>query len=227
MVDITFDPTWPQTFPGAHIGLLLMDKVDNSKPATPLDARKRQIEASLRATYAGYSRKELLALDVLKAYKNYYKTFNKTYHVLLQLESVVHKGRALPNVNPLVDAAFAAEMETQLLTAGHDAARLAWPISLGVSNGTEAFVQMNGSQKVLKPGDMIMSDREGVVCTVIYGQDRRTPISPQTHRVLYVTYVPAGVDRSVVDRHQETIQANVHLFAPTATVEYERVHPAG
>ncbi len=223
---IHFDPEWSATFPGAHLGLLLINNVDNSKRATPLDAYKRQVEASQRARYAGFSRAELLALDVLKAYKTYYKAFNKTYHVLLQLESIIHKGKQLPDVNPLVDANFAAEIETLLLTAGHDADQLVWPVSMGVSKGTETFVPMNGSPRVLKAGDMIMSDQKGVVCTVIYGQDRRTPISPQTRRVLYVTYVPAGIDQTEVEHHLEATKANVHLFAPTAEIEYETVHSA-
>ena len=200
-----------------------MGNVDNSRRATPLDAHKRRIEARQRERLAGFSRSELLALDVLKAYKRYYKKFNKTYHVLLQLESIVHKGKNLPNVNPLVDANFTAEIETLLLTAGHDADRLKGPVTIGVSKGSETFVQMNGSPKDLKAGDMIMADQKGVVCTVIYGQDRRTPITPQTRRALYVTYVPAGIDRGIVEHHNATIKANVRLFAPTAEILYEIV----
>jgi DNA/RNA-binding domain of Phe-tRNA-synthetase-like protein len=227
MVDIHFDPKWSATFPGAQIGLLLIGKVDNARRPTPLEDHKRRIEASLRAKYAAYDRPALLGTAVLGAYRDYYKTFNKTYHVLLQLESIVFKGKTLPRVNPLVDANFAAEMETLLLSAGHDADRLAWPVTIDASEGTETFVQMNGSRKTIKARDMIMKDQKEVVCTVIYGQDQRTPISPETRRALYVTYVPSGIDRSVVDRHLETIQTNIRLFAPAAAVEHISVHQAG
>jgi DNA/RNA-binding domain of Phe-tRNA-synthetase-like protein len=226
MLDIRVDQEWDRTFPGAHIGLLLMGNIDNSKRATALDDHKRNIEALQRKRFADASRAELLQLDILQAYRTYYKRFNKTYHVLLQLESIVHKGKQLPNVNPLVDANFTAEIETLLLTAGHDADRLKGPVSVGVSKGEEAFVPMNGSPKPLKQGDMIMSDQTGVVCSVIYGQDRRTPISPQTCRVLYVTYVPAGIERAFVKQHLETIKTNVRRFAPAAQLEFETVHTA-
>ena len=226
MLEIAVSDEWKQAFPGAHIGMLLMGSVDNTKRPTPLDKLKKDVVSSLRSKYAGYSRADLLELEVLRAYKSYYKQFDKTYHIQLQVESILHKGRSLPNVSPLVDANFAAEMETFLLTAGHDVDCLGSPVTIDVSRGTEEFVQMNGSKKTLKANDMMMTDTKGVVCTVIYGQDQRTPISPKTQHVLYVTYVPTGIEAITVAAHLDTIKRNVLLFAPDAEVEYQQVHTA-
>lgn len=226
MIEVAVTDKWKQGFPGAHIGMLLMGNVDNTKRPTPLDEMKKELVSSLRSKYAGYSRADLLELEELRAYKAYYKQFGNTCHVQLQLESVLHKRRSLPNVSPLVDANFAAEMETLLLTAGHDADCLCPPVTIDISNGSEEFIQMNGNKKILKANDMMMTDARGVVCTVIYGQDQRTPISPKTRRALYVTYVPAGVGRSAVATHLDTIKRNVLLFAPDAEVEYQQVHAA-
>jgi DNA/RNA-binding domain of Phe-tRNA-synthetase-like protein len=217
---------WKNAFPEAHIGLLLVGKVDNSRRLTPLDAHKMAIASSLQARYAGYGREQLQALEILKAYKNYYKRFDKTYHVQLQLESIALKGKPLPNVNPLVDANFVAEMESLLLSAGHDADLLVPPIVIDASRGSEQFVQMNGEPKTLKAQDMMMVDAQGVVCTVIYGQDARTPISPQTSRALYVTYAPPGITAETVHHHLEIIKANILLFAPGAEIEHQVVHSA-
>src|SRR5687768_16356370 len=120
MFQIDVSDRWHTTFPGGHDGILMVGNVDTSARATPLDQRKRAIESNLRHTFAGFSRTALLELAVLQAYRTYYKKFGKTYHVQLQLESVVHNGKSLPNVSPLVDANFAAELETLILTAGHD-----------------------------------------------------------------------------------------------------------
>lgn len=224
--DISVSESWKNAYPGAHIGLLLVNKVDNTRRPTALDGQKVAVTSRLRARFAGYGRQQLQELDVLKAYKNYYKKFNKTYHVQLQLESIILKDRQLPNVNPLVDANFAAEMESMLLTAGHDADLLVQPVLIDVSRGSERFVQMNGEEKTLKENDMMMVDAKGVVCTVIYGQDARTPISPRTGRALYVTYVPPGIAAETVNQHLEMIKANVLLFAPEAEIEYQAVHSA-
>ncbi len=226
MFKVIVSEEWRNSFPHSHIGLLLVGGVDNSKRTTLLDKRKREIESRVREKYAAYSRADLLKLNTLAAYRKYYKRFDNTYHVQLQLESVIHKGKSLPNVNPLVDACFAAEMETFLLTAGHDADLLEGVVSIDVTSGSENFTQMNGNSRTLKAHDMMMTDEKGVACTIIYGQDQRTPISPETKRALYVAYVPEGITRDVVVSHLDAIKENVLLFAPEATVEYREVQSA-
>ena len=217
---------WHTTFPGGHVGVLLVGNVDNTKRQTLLDKHKRKVEVRLREKYAGFSRAELLELETLKAYRDYYRRFGNTYHVQLQLESVVHKGKSLPNVSPLVDANFAAELETLVLTAGHDADLLTQPLTLDATQGGETFTGMNGAVKTLKPGDMMMTDAHGVICTIITGQDARTPISPSTHRALYVAYAPAGVPLEKVQAQLESIRENVLLFAPNAETELLTIYAA-
>jgi len=223
LIEIQSSPRWRTSFPGGQIGLLLVGGVDNTARAMALDEHKIALETSLRELYSGQSRADLLALPVLQAYKTYYRSFNKTYHVQLQLESVVFKGKHLPSVSPMVDAVFAAELETLILTAGHDADRLASPVVIDASQGDESYTGMNGEQQSPKAGDMLMRDAQGVVCTILYGQDRRTPISPRTRRALYVAYVPAGIEPAQVETHLDQIEANVRLFAPQAEVEYRKI----
>lgn len=225
-----FDPEitdhWHATFPGAHLGVLLVGDVDNTGRAAVLDGPKRELEARLRKQFSGSSRAELRELDVLKAYHRYYRQFDQTYHVQLQLESVTHKGKPLPNVSPLVDASFLAELETLILTAGHDADRLTWPLTFDGTRGGEVFTQMNGAVRSLKAGDMLMRDAEGAVCTILYGQDRRTAISPGTRRALYVAYAPPGIAGELVRRHLETLREYVRLFAPGMQTEMLEVYAA-
>ena len=218
MPDINVTERWHETFPEGRVGVLLIDRVDNAKRETPLDKRKWEVEAHLRETFAGYGRADFLDLDILKAYRDYYKQFGNTYHIQAQLESVV-KGKSLPNVSPLVDANFAAELETLVLTAGHDADLLEPPITIDATQGGEAFTLLNGKEKQLKPNDMMMTDAKGIICTILYGQDNRTLISPRTQRALYVAYAPAGVSEEAVQRQLESIRDNIYLFAPEAEVE--------
>ena len=226
MFQIAVTDRWRATFPGSHVGVLLIGNVDNSRRITPLEQRKRELEAHLRQQFAGFSRAALMELEVLQAYRTYYKKFGQTYHVQLQLESVARQGKSLPNVSPLVDANFAAELETLILTAGHDADRLETPVTIDATHGGESFRQMNGAVRSLKSNDMMMSDNQGIVCTILYGQDARTPISPHTRRALYVAYAPAGVPRAAVQQQLDTIRANVLLVAPAAEVEMTEIFAA-
>ena len=93
MLDITTSERWHEVFSGGSVGVLLLEGIDNSKRVTPLDTHKRELEKRLRQRFANYTRNDYLELDVLKAYRDYYKRFGNTYHVQAQLESVVKVGR--------------------------------------------------------------------------------------------------------------------------------------
>ncbi len=223
MLDIKVTDEWRRAFPDGHMGLLEVSGVDNTPRPSPLDAEKRAVEARLRQRYAGYTRADFLALPDMAAYWSYYKRFSKTYHVLLQVESIVLKGKALPNVSPLVDANFAAEMDTLALTAGHDVDRLAPPVVIDVSRDGETFTQMGGAEKTMRAGDMVMRDAHRLTCSIIYGQDDRSPITPATTRALYVVYAPPGVDVAAVQAQLDGIERNIALFAPHYRREQSRV----
>jgi DNA/RNA-binding domain of Phe-tRNA-synthetase-like protein len=213
---------WRAAHPGGLVGLLEISGVAQTSRAA-LDARKREIEARLRDRYKGFGRQDFAALPVMQAYVQYYKEFGKTYHVQLQLESIVLKGKALPSVSPLVDANFVAEVETLILTAGHDVARLAPPVSIDASREGDEMVQMNGTAKSLYAGDMVMRDAGGVACSIIYGQDNRSPISAATSHALYVAYAPASVGAAAVEAQLRAIEENVRVFCPGAIVEQRRL----
>ena len=132
----------------------------------------------------------------------------------------------MPNISPLVDANFAAELDTLILSAGHDADLLRNPVRIDFTQIGDEFTQMNGVQKPLKPRNMMMSDADGIVCTIIYGQDQRTPISPKTRRALYVAYAPHGVSAAAVNEQLDSVRNNVLLFAPEAETELLHVYTA-
>jgi DNA/RNA-binding domain of Phe-tRNA-synthetase-like protein len=223
MLLISVTDEWRTTHPGAVIGLLELSGVENTHTSLQLDNRKRETEARLRERYKGFTRQDFLSLPVMSAYERYYKRFNKTYHVQLQVESIVLKGRSLPNVSPLVDSNFVAEVETLVLTAGHDVAKLHGSISIGVSREEDQIAQMNGETKAIRAGDMIMRDANGVCCSIIYGQDNRSPISSETSRVLYVAYAPVGVPVEIVNAQLRKIEENIRLFSLAAIVERQQL----
>ncbi len=223
MLTISASQDWYTTHPGGIIGLLELSGVDNTRSSHRLEVRKRETETRLRQQYTGFTRPEFLALPIMTAYDNYYKKFNKTYHVQLQLESIVLKGKSLPNISPLVDANFTAEVDTLVLTAGHDVAKLHGSILFDVSREGDQIIQMSGEAKTMRPGDMIMKDAEGICCSIIYGQDNRSPITPETTHVLYVSYAPPGVPAEAVEAQLHQIEENIRLFSRDAVVEQHRL----
>ena len=223
MLTVTATDAWKERHPGAQMGLLEISGVDNAKPSPALEQEKRAIEERLREKYAGFSRDDFLALPVMGAYHRYYRSFGYTYHVLLQLESVALKGKSLPSVSPLVDANFAAELETLILTAGHDVAQLEEPVVIDAAREDDEITQMNGNRKHVPVGDMLMRDAQGVACTILRGQDNRSPISKATTHVLYVSYVPEGVIEEQVRAQLDAMEKLVRLFAPECVVEQSQI----
>lgn len=223
MLEIISTTAWKSANPGAVIGILEVSGIDNAVEAPALEAEKRQVEQRLRSRYAGFTRRDFLAEITLAAYEQYYKRFDKTYHVQLQVESLVLKGKNLPSVSPLVDATFAAEVETFVLTAGHDVRRLQPPLTIDVTRDGDSMPLMNGTVKELRPGDMLMRDQQGIICTILYGQDNISPISRATTHALYVAYAPAGVTTEQVEKQLAGIERNIRLFASGCQVEQSRL----
>jgi DNA/RNA-binding domain of Phe-tRNA-synthetase-like protein len=218
LLTILASDEWRKTHSGAQIGCLEISGVDNSNPAPVLESQKRAIEQNLRERYAGFSRSDLLEIPVMAAYHRYYRKFGYSYHVLLQLESLVHKEKSLPDVSPLVDANFAAELDTHILTAGHDVALLEEPLVIDVAHEGDGFIQMSGQPKNIPAGDMVMKDAQGIICSILRGQDNRSPITPETTHVLYVSYVPDGVMADQVLAQLHATERLVSLFAPECNV---------
>jgi DNA/RNA-binding domain of Phe-tRNA-synthetase-like protein len=215
--------SWKASYPDAHAGVLVMRGVDNPSTHPELEDRKKDIESQIRMKFAGQDRKALEAIPTLAAYDKYYKKFKKTYHVQGQLESVAFKDRAIPSVAALVEAMFMAEIKNLLLTAGHDLDQLKLPLTLNAARGDEVYTLMRGQPQTLKPGDMFISDQEGVISSIIYGPDQRTQISPATHNVIFTIYAPAGISVEVVQNHLQDIRDYVLVVSPDAKVEVLQV----
>ena len=211
-------------YPEASLGVLAMKNVSNPQQHEGLDQRKLKIENNLREKFAGLTRADLKKLEPINAYRNYYKKFKKSYHILFQLESIVFKNKSIPKVAALVEAMFMAELKNLLLTAGHDLDTVDLPVKLDAASGTEKYIMLNRQEKELLPGDMFISDSGGIMSSIIYGPDLRTRINSDTQNVLFTVYAPPGVEKSEVFQHLQDIRDYVHIITPDSKVELIKVY---
>ncbi|HUG13925.1 MAG TPA: hypothetical protein VMM78_02810 [Thermomicrobiales bacterium] len=222
-LDITVTDSWRAAFPDGAVAVLALDGVTNPAAASALDTIKADLEAELRERYGSLTRPELRALPVLGAYATYYRRFDKTYHVQLQLESVALKGKPIASVSALVETMFMAELKNHLLTAVHDLDAVEPALRIEHAEEPTPYTLITGQEGALRPGDMYMADAKGVICSIIYGQDARTRATDSTTSALYVTYVPPGVDPAVVDTHLDDITRYAGLVSPGLSVLDRRV----
>jgi DNA/RNA-binding domain of Phe-tRNA-synthetase-like protein len=217
---------WKTTYPDAHIGVLVMRDVNNPSSHAELEQRKIALEQDLRTRYGDHDRAALTQLPILQAYAAYYRHFKKTYHVQLQLESIVFKGKSIPSVAVLVEAMFMAEIKNLLLTAGHDLDVLQLPLTVDVSRGEERYTLLRGQEQELKAEDMFIRDGAGVISSILYGPDQRTAINAPTRNVVFTVYAPVGIAEETVLDHLHDLQTNVLLIAPHAHTELLQVFNA-
>jgi len=215
---------WKSAFPGAHVGVLVMRNVSNPAHHSELEKRKMELEEQLRLQFAGQDRAAIASHPTLQAYGEYYRRFKKTYHVQLQLESIVLKGKSIPSAAALVESMFMAEVKNMLLTAGHDLDVLQLPLTLDVTTGDESYILLRGENQIVKAGDMIISDGTGIISNIIYGPDQRTQITADTRNVVFTVYAPTGIEEQAVTRHLQDIQKYVTVVAPQARVELLNVY---
>jgi DNA/RNA-binding domain of Phe-tRNA-synthetase-like protein len=210
--------SWKEVYPGAQIGILALDQVANPEVCIELDLRKTKLENALREKFLGQTRQTIEALPSIQAYTNYLKPFKKTYHVLLQLESIAIKNKPIPRVAALVEAMFMAELQNQLLTAGHDLDDLELPVIIEAANGLESYILRNGQNQLLKQDDMYIRDQKGILSDIVYGPGQRTQIKPETKRVLFTVYAPKGIGQDTLFNHLDTIREYVNLISPQANL---------
>lgn len=208
-----------EAYPGGWIGGISFKnvKVDEAGVIS-LKKVKEELVDSLRYKYKNYSRIALIQTEPINSYVTYYKQFKKTYHVLLQLESIILKGKSIPESNPMVMIMFMAELKNLILTAAHDLDRIALPVGVELSKGEERYQLLNNMEKKLPEGDMFMEDREGIISSIIYGPDNRTQISEKTNKVLYTIYAPPGIEESLINEHLNDINHYIQIAAPQAEI---------
>ena len=223
MTEIIFSEKLKKKYSTASIGILSIKNIANSDPDKFLEKIKKETEADLIRRFSTLPRDEINNDPALKAYRDYFKKFKKTYQILLQLESVAKKGRSFPAVNPLTDSCFLAEMNTFVLTAGHDEALLADSVLFDISDDNDGFTRINGEEIILKRDDIIMKSGGKNVCSVIYGQDNSTVLSASTENAFFVSYAPEGVPAKSVAENLDLIEFYISSFCPSSETSLKRI----
>lgn len=206
----SLDENLKKHYKNAKFGILAIKGVDNKIASSALYDAKTKLELELRKKFKNFTRKNLDQFASIKPYSEYYKSFEKTYHVRLQLESIL-LGKNIPLISPLVTSMFMAEMKNQLLTAGHDLNVCEIPLRAGIGENNKSYILMNGEIKNVKQNDMYIADNKGVISSIILGPDQRTKITPKTTNAIFIVYAPSGIEKEAIIQHLKNIEEYVLL----------------
>ena len=82
---------------------------------------------------------------------------------------------------------------------------------------------MNGRETKTIQGDIMITDDESVLSSILRGPDGRTSIDEETEQVLYTIYAPTGIDEKEIISHMDDIESYVRLFSPGSNLELKTV----
>jgi DNA/RNA-binding domain of Phe-tRNA-synthetase-like protein len=203
------------------MGLLVIEGINNRTSDEKMESLKLEVIGLIQRKYGMIDRKEIKSLHPMDIYSAYYKKFGYTYHLLLQMESVI-RGKPMPVVSCAVDAMFMAEMKNWLLTAGHDLAKISFPLNLKVATG-ERYNAINAKSVLTVPGDIMVEDGQGVISSILRGPDSRTSISGHSSRVLYTIYAPAGIEERLIIQHMEDIESYIKVISDKSIIRMKTI----
>jgi DNA/RNA-binding domain of Phe-tRNA-synthetase-like protein len=216
-IELTSD--FSNTFPEGAFGALIARNCPNRPRAEALGPVQRAVEGRLRERFPGNT---VDSDPVARAYAGYFRRYGARYPVVHQARTVIG-GRAIESPSALVAAMFTAEVDSLVLTSGHDLEALAGPLRVDVARAGDVYTKLSGKEQALKPGDMIVRDSVGIIACVLYGPDLRTRLQAETRAALFGAWCPLGLEAGVVEAHLGTLADLLRREWPGATVEGPRV----
>jgi DNA/RNA-binding domain of Phe-tRNA-synthetase-like protein len=218
-MDIARTPAFCSTYPDGIFGVLIARGCANRSQTLSIAADKRAVEGRLRERFFGAA---IDAGPVARTYMQYFRRYGGRYPVVHQARTVL-AGRSIESNSALVEAMFTAELDSLVLTSGHDLGALRFPLAVDVSVAGDAYTLLSGKDRVLKAGDMIVRDAGGIVASVVYGPDDRTRIRPDSDAALFGAWCPVGIPPMIVEAHLEKLAALLRQEWPESSLEPVRL----
>jgi len=159
---------------------------------------------------------------VAQAYAGYFRRFGSRYPVVHQAKTIL-AGRPIESPSALVEAMFTAEVDSLVLTSGHDLDVLAGSLTVDVARDGDRYTKINGKEQALKPGDMVVRDAEGVIASVLYGPDFRTRLREESSAALFGAWCPVGLTAAAAEVHLDFLAALLRQEWPDAAIEPVRI----
>jgi DNA/RNA-binding domain of Phe-tRNA-synthetase-like protein len=122
-----------------------------------------------------------------------------------------------------VQAMFLTEIKTSLLIAGHDLGKCSLPLTIQMSQGGETYEGFGNRMIAVKPNDICLSDQEGLILSIIYGQDEKTRITEDTSHVLFLVDGVPGLDKIHFEDGLNTLMSYLNVLDPSADVIEKKV----
>lgn len=113
----------------------------------------------------------------------------------------VLRGKRIPMINTLVDAYNLASLETGIALAAFDRDQITGPMLLRFSKMGEEFLGIGmNSPYVLEGGEVVISDRDGILAIYPYRDAERSKIQFTTQSIIVLACGVPGIDPDLLNK---------------------------
>lgn len=219
--------TVKELYPQIKFGIMVVQKNDDSENREDFKYVEQTELSKLKEQNKDYERKNFVKTEPACYYRKYYKKFNKTYPVLLQMESLLFKNSKIPDAGPFIEPMFLAEVKNLILTAGHDFEKIKFPLQIDAANGGEVFTGISNFNQTLVKDDLFLSDNKGVLSSIMNGPDYHTRISSNTKKVMYFVYGMEGLEEYQIMQHMKQIENYIKIYSPSSETTFMKLFSCG
>lgn len=159
------DDFW-DIFPGAKIGIVLCNGIDNT--IKDEDKYREIIQASEKEALKYLENEQFSTNEVIKVWREAFKKFKTKKGARSSIEALLkraYNGNGLGTINPLVDIYNSISLKYALPCGGEDIDSFVGNIRLTKAEGNEDFITL-GSEKSEPPyeGEIVYKDDAGAIC---------------------------------------------------------------
>lgn len=201
----SIDPEIFAKWPEVKLGVIVALDVDNTRGGDESVRLLRQEEEKTKALT------ELPLENVLpwrRAYEDFGASPKKYLSSIESLLTRVISGKALPDINPLVNFYNYTSLKYKLPFGGEDLDKVAGDIELTFAEGTEKGIYLGGEkEEVCLKGEVIYKDAEGFICRRWNWREAdRTKLTKETRNLVMVAEI-------LTDDREEELSLAVGEFA--------------
>ncbi len=192
---LAIDPALQEAFPGLAVHFVRVRGLTVADRSEALDAF---VPALLQEFRTGLVLESLKDEPILRAYRDFYWRVGidptKIRPASEALLRRVLQGKDLPRINTLVDAYNLASMRTRISIAAFDAAHLHGELRMRLARSGEAFLGIGmETPAVLKGGEVVCEDDEGLIAVYPYRDAHRTRVTTSTRDTVFMTCGVPGI----------------------------------
>ncbi|MFX1293956.1 MAG: B3/4 domain-containing protein [Promethearchaeota archaeon] len=222
-MEVKWDPKVIEEIEPFFIGLGIIKNVEVNNQIKYLDSIKKEVFEYIENNYTIDDIKDT---SVVKAYRKFYWKYLDIDPTKIRpsgeaLARRVIKKQRIPIISNIVYAINLASIQTQLSYSGFDWTKVKPPLIIRYAKPKEAFQGIGTRYRILSGKELLLADREKILCIYAYGDADATKITINTKNILLVTY---GVPNISCDILKNGIKLGLKYIQETGGGKIEEIN---